>query len=156
LLRDTRDAESFIEHIRAWASELQQLDPGGQEAHVIVNYVLRISGDVPAETIRKHIVEVAPALEKPMASAAEQLIQQGLQRGLEQGREEGLEKGLEQGQQQGRAAALRHTLERLLQLRFGPLDDDSRARVASAPVDELERFIERVISAGQLDEVFGG
>jgi hypothetical protein len=45
-------------------------------------------------------------------------------------------------------------IERLLGARFGNLPAASRERVASASADELDRFAERLLAAGSLDEVF--
>ncbi|HXO19003.1 MAG TPA: hypothetical protein VOA87_03665 [Thermoanaerobaculia bacterium] len=72
------------------------------------------------------------------------------QQWLEEGREEGLQKGREEGQQQGEA----RLLVRLLELKFGPLCDHDRERIASASADLLLLWGERVLTAGSLGEVF--
>lgn len=63
-----------------------------------------------------------------------------------EGRQEGLERGLEEGQ--------RHTLARLLELKFGPVPDWAQARLATAPRGELARWTERVLTAESLRDVF--
>jgi hypothetical protein len=40
-----------------------------------------------------------------------------------------------------------------LSLRFGELPDEARARVATASLEQLATYAERVLSAGSLDEV---
>ena len=77
-------------------------------------------------------------------TTGQQLIQQG--RAL--GREEGLQKGLQKGRQE--------TLRRLLVRRFGPLPADAVARLNAATVDELDGWLDRLLVARSLDEVFDG
>ncbi len=80
----------------------------------------------------------------------ERLIEQGRDEGLERGREE----GLEQGREQGRAEGSRLMLAKLLQLKFGPLDDATEAKLAGATLGQLEAWSERVLTAESLDAVF--
>jgi hypothetical protein len=141
LLRDGRDIEALMDHLAAWGAALDELatpDPASEDAMTVVRYLLRVAGHIPAELVQHRIREVAPSLEKPTASAAEQLIQEGIVKGREEGREE----------------ALRVTLERLLQLRFDALDPPARTRIQAAPRAELDRLIERVVTAVNLEDVF--
>ena len=62
-----------------------------------------------------------------------------------------MDKGREEGIGQGEA----RVLLRQLTLKFGPLPEPVRARIESADADTLLRWSERVLSADQLDEVFG-
>ena len=70
-------------------------------------------------------------------TAAQRLIDQGLAKGLAKGRSEG-------------AAA---TLERLMALEFGPLDEELRGRLATGSPHELALWTERVLFAQSLDEL---
>ena len=63
----------------------------------------------------------------------------------------GVEKGLQQGLQQGEALAL----QRLFAKRFGAISSEITARVAAAPLEEIERWFDQAIEATQLDDVFG-
>lgn len=71
-----------------------------------------------------------------MATIEEQLIQKGVQRGLEQGRTE----------------ALRSAVRRLLQAKFGALDADVERRVEEAALDELDIWIERIVTAERIED----
>ncbi len=73
----------------------------------------------------------------------------------EQGREKGLEQGLEKGLEQGRREGESAMLQRLLQHRFGDLDDRTRQRIASAEADRLLEWGERILTAERLEDVFG-
>jgi hypothetical protein len=109
----------------------------GQDIEVIVRYILRVAGEAPFEFLRQRIAQVAPTLEEPMASAAEQLIQQGIQQGVAE----------------GRAQALRGALVRLPRARFGSLDTEVERRIAEAAASYLDRWIERFATAGCIEDV---
>ncbi len=66
------------------------------------------------------------------------------------GLERGLEKGLREGQQRG-LRALRKVLLRLLEQRFGPLPEETRAQVeAISSLERLTRLSERALTARSL------
>jgi predicted transposase/invertase (TIGR01784 family) len=67
------------------------------------------------------------------------------------GREEGRLEGLEEGQKKGEATML----VRLLELRFGPLDETARTKLDEADAETLLRWGERVLTAPTLADVFG-
>lgn len=62
----------------------------------------------------------------------------------------GLEQGIEQGMVRGRVA----TLLRLLEQKFGPLDEGARRRIEGAGDDELTTWTDRILLARSLAEVF--
>jgi len=76
-------------------------------------------------------------------------LQEGLQEGRQAGLQEGLQEGLQKGQQEGEAALL----SRLLERRFGAVDETLRRRVHSADADTLLRWADRLLSAASAEEV---
>ena len=82
-------------------------------------------------------VEVTAVLERQLPEAKE-LVMNWVERWKEEGRQEGR----------------RRTLRRQLELRFGPLDDGALAQLESADEDALDRYTERVLTAGTVGEVF--
>ena len=64
------------------------------------------------------------------------------QRTLDRGIEQGVARGIEQG--------VERALTRLLTARFGPLDAQTKARLANASEAELERWLDRVLTADSL------
>jgi predicted transposase YdaD len=70
---------------------------------------------------------------------------------MAQGMEKGLREGLEKGRREGEARLL---LEQL-RLRFGPPAPEVVARVEAAPLADLERWGERILTAATLEEVLG-
>lgn len=61
----------------------------------------------------------------------------------------------EQGRVEGRAEGEIETLERLLERRFGTLPKSTAARLRSATPAERERWVDRLLLAGRLEDVFG-
>ena len=74
--------------------------------------------------------------------------------GIEQGIEQGLAQGIEQGLEQGRAAGERAALARLLERRFGVLPPEAAERLRQAPETVLQTWVDNVLDAKTLDEVF--
>lgn len=68
----------------------------------------------------------------------------------EEWQRQGMEKGLEQGRQEGEAVILLRLLER----RFGPLNEADLTRVRRADSESLLRWSDNVLSATTLEEVF--
>jgi flagellar biosynthesis/type III secretory pathway protein FliH len=97
----------------AWAALLAlvaELHP--HEVEALLRYILLAGGEQSVEKARRSILLHVPTVEAPLASAGEQLIQQGIQRGLQQGRQEGRQEGV-------RARQPRQTGTRLVQGRGG-------------------------------------
>jgi predicted transposase/invertase (TIGR01784 family) len=69
---------------------------------------------------------------------------------IAEGKQEGRQEGRQEGLQQGEVLAL----QRLLAKRFGVIPADIIALIANAPVVDIERWLDRVIDAKQLSDVF--
>ncbi len=70
--------------------------------------------------------------------------------GWEKGEKEGEKKGLIDGKREGK----RETLLRLLTKKYGPLSEEVTTRVRSLEsVDELDAYLDRVLTATSLEEM---
>ena len=95
-------------------------------------------------------------------SLYDKLIQQGEAKGLAEGRAkgfaEGWAKGFAEGWAKGFAEGRAAALSKVLTVKFGPLPEDIAARVRDASVEEhrdvFDIWLERVLTAESLDEVF--
>jgi len=93
----------------------------------------------------------------------EEGLQTGREEGLQTGREEGLQTGLQTGREEGEADGLRQgiayakadDLARLLTRRFGPLPDWAAARIAAAPVPQLDAWLDGIFDAPGLRDLIG-
>lgn len=142
LLRDGRDIAQILAHLEVWAAHFAEVlarHPDDSEA--LLRYILLAAGAESLDEVRKSILLHIPAAEAPMASAGEQLIQQGFQRGIQE------------GVQQGRLATLRETLSSLLHVRFGALTTAHAAVIEAALEPALQRMLLRVTSAATIEDV---
>ena len=82
-----------------------------------------------------------------MGSLAEALISRGRAEGETKGRADGEARGRAKGEVRGRAS----TLNRLLEHKFGRVPSPVRKRVRSAPVHELDAWLDAVLDAPTLE-----
>ena len=60
------------------------------------------------------------------------------------------QEGRKEGKKEGEALVL----QRLLSRRFGPLPPEVLARIASASEEDINQWVDRILDAGCLEEVF--
>lgn len=85
---------------------------------------------------------------------AQQYEQKGIEKGIEQGIQQGVVQGLEKGLQQGILKGEALALQRFLAKRFGPVPADTLQIISSATLTQLETWLDRVVDAPSLDDVF--
>ncbi len=69
-------------------------------------------------------------------------------------KQEGMAEGLQQGRQEGRQEGQAELLVRILERKFGPLPPTYQQRILTAGPDDLWRWVDRVLSAAALEQVF--
>jgi predicted transposase/invertase (TIGR01784 family) len=98
---------------------------------------------------------IGQGIQQGIQQGLEQGIQKGIEQGIQQGIQQGIEQGIEQGIQQGRQEAFQELVLHMLRQRFG---DEVNARVeqriTTAPIEKLELWSGRVLSAATLTELF--
>ena len=99
---------------------------------------------------KPHLAAAAEALPEPTKETFMTAAQEWFLEGKQEGRTEGLEQGMEKGERM----ALASMLTKLARLRFRDVPPDSAARIESASKTELERWLERILTAETLDDVF--
>jgi predicted transposase YdaD len=70
------------------------------------------------------------------------------------GREEGREEGRKEGRKEGELAGEAKTLKKMLTLKHGPLPEWAEQRIAQADAVDLEEWVEKLLTANSLDEIF--
>ncbi|PRQ08934.1 Rpn family recombination-promoting nuclease/putative transposase [Enhygromyxa salina] len=149
LLRDGRDGEELLRSFDQWAAALtsvMQATNGMEAVAQCLRYIALVSGNVTFENFRAKIREQIPAAEEVAMTIAEELHQKGLETGLEKGREE----GRREGRQEGRVGVL----GKLSSLKFGGMPPEYAALIEAATDEQLERYIERILTADTIDAVF--
>ena len=94
-----------------------------------------------------------------MATAAQEWTEQGRKVGLAQGMEQGMQRGKLEGRLEGivegELKGKAETFLRQARLRFGDLSHSRIATVRNASTDDLDAWLERLMTAKTLDDVFG-
>jgi hypothetical protein len=103
-----------------------------------------------ASLIRLLAPVVGPELEQNMLTYEQLVEQKAFEKASRQVSENAFEKGIEKGIEKGRRA----DLLRLLTRRFGTLPEAITARIADAGGDDLDRWLDRLLDAASLDELF--
>jgi len=151
MLRDGR-APDILSRLADWKASLL-------EAQVLqllagfLEYLLSVQDALDPRALGVSLRDTLnPQAEFTAMTVAEKLIEQGIAKGraegIATGRAEGIAKGIAKGQ--------RATLLRLLTLRFGPVPEQLAAELEAADEAQLAIWIDRVITADSLDEVFSG
>jgi hypothetical protein len=130
-----------------WADLLRSVDrdsgpPSGRDAIAAVACYALCVVEVPHRDLHATFERLLQRPEETIMSTAEKL------------RGEGFAKGHAEGHAEGRAVGRAETLLRLLHRRFGTLPDQTAERVHGATIDDLDRWIDRVLDAGSLADVF--
>ena len=113
----------------------------------VLEYVLRVY-DVDLDGLKTALRNGGHnELEAIMGTIAETLLEQGEARGLAKGEALGLSKGIATGKAE--------TLIRLARKRFGDVPDARADMVLSADAATLDRWLDALVVAETLDEVFG-
>ena len=97
--------------------------------------------------------EVKSMLAERVIEWTEEWQQQGVQKGFKKGIEQGIEQGIDQGIQQGRQEGEASLLLRLMERRFGSVDESTRHRLQTADAETLLRWGDRLLSAASAVEV---
>jgi flagellar biosynthesis/type III secretory pathway protein FliH len=151
-LERSRTRSSLRQVIRDLAAALPRPDEGGLRRAFLV-WLRRVllpgkgKEDIP-ELV--DLEDFRAMLSETVEKWNQELMRKGEKRGERKGLAEGLVKGLEKGRQESRDLLLRQ-----LTVKFGPLDDRTRARVEAAGPQRLMKMAERLLTAERLADVFG-
>ncbi|KIG18688.1 Mobile element protein [Enhygromyxa salina] len=145
VLRDSRNSARLLHELKHWICEFREAlraPDGTQAVAQLLRYIALVAGGMHFATFRAKIHEQIPEAEEIAMTIAEELRQEGMKKG----RQEGMEKG----RLEGRIGVL----GKLLTLKFGELPPDHAAQIQAASEAQLERYIERILSADTLEAVF--
>jgi predicted transposase/invertase (TIGR01784 family) len=145
--RDVRNPVRLKRSLRRWARSITELyaAPNGWEALATIFRYIAIVADA----------SVAPSLVQAMAAAEANVKDAQMTTIAEKWTAEGRAEGEARGRAEGKAEGKADTLRKLLTLRFGELSEPTQLRIAGASEAELDRWVERVLTADTLDAVLG-
>jgi hypothetical protein len=144
VLRDSRNGDKVLRTLVDFVEFLRALpnNPLGQDAiQTIYCYISSVT-DVSPETLNQTFIDLEPATESHIMTAAQILEQRGFVKG------EAI--GIAKGKLEGEAGVL----ERQLRRRFGNRPVNVQTRLSSATPEQLELWTDRILFADALETVF--
>ena len=141
-LKHARTSADFIKILVRWmdvAREVARAPNGLSALAQVLCYILEVNVHVEREALQALLErELGPEAKEAIVTAGQQLIEQGRQEGRREGRRE------------GECAVLL----RLLRRRFGTaVNTDIEQRIATASIEQIDTWAERVLSAATLTEL---
>ena len=159
LLRDGSKPAQILRSFDAWIStmlEAQRAPTGRDDFHTLLNYMFHVIHCTQHDELHAKLDQLGRHTKEIEMTIADYLQEKGRTEGREKGRTEGREEGRiegrEKGRIEGRIAALRYQL--LLKFKLPALDPGDEARLLAATPEALDRYLERVLMAHSLAEVF--
>ena len=147
VLRDARNRRRLEAAVEHWVPALARLldGPNGRQAiWTLFRYIVAVADEAAAQSLAQALQARKPEAKEAIMTLAEKWFTEG----KAEGRAEGKAEGRAEGKAEGKA----ETLRKLLTLKFGDVPQPILYRLASASEPELDRFIERLLSAGTIDE----
>jgi predicted transposase/invertase (TIGR01784 family) len=149
-LKHARTSTDFIKILVRWmgvAREVARAPNGLNALAQVLCYILEVNDNVEREALQALLErEIGPEAKEVIVTVGQQIRQEG----IEQGRQEGRQEGRREGRREGECAVLL----RLLRRRFGDaVNADIEQRIATASVEQIDTWAERVLSAATLTEL---
>ncbi|MBK8252045.1 MAG: Rpn family recombination-promoting nuclease/putative transposase [Polyangiaceae bacterium] len=145
-----RTAELWETHLRS----LLQSPSGAAAMSVVFRYMLSVHEGSEKTVLPKLAKALKMEDHQIMATIAEQLIAKGEKRGVKKGQKQGRKEGVELGRKEGVELGERTTLLRLLQRKFGSVPTQIIAQVNRANQTQLDTWVDRILTANTLADVF--
>lgn len=141
LLRDARNPERMQRCLPEWIKSvrlLQSTQNGRRAIEQVFRYILLVAGELRFDEFREKLRQQLPETEEVAMTIADQLRAEGLATGLATGLAKGLARGL----------------TKQMTLKFGALSAEHAARIEAATEQQLDCYIERILTAPTADAVF--
>jgi predicted transposase/invertase (TIGR01784 family) len=145
-LKHARTSTDFIKILARWMDVTREVAraPNGLSALAqVLCYILEVNDHVEREALQALLErEIGPEAKEAIVTAGQQI--------REEGRQEGRQEGRREGRREGECAVLLRQLRR----RFGDaVNADIEQRVATASIEQIDTWAERVLSAATLAEL---
>jgi len=93
-------------------------------------------------------------LAETLGNILDERHEKGLQEGLQEGEARGIAKGREEGREEGRRLGELSILLRLVEMKFGSLEEADKKRLSQLNHDQIIRASARILTATTLEEIF--
>ena len=158
-LRFVADPTAEVLRLREVLRAVATVDTPREALHALFSYVFAVAKRLAGPTDPPSLIRVLRDIASPnqdldMTTYADFWRQEGEAIGEARGEARGKAIGEAQGEARGEAKGRISVLRRLLELRFGPLPEDASQRLDTAPIDDLDAWTERTLTAPSLADVF--
>ena len=119
-----------------------------------VNYFLAVADTHHGRLAKVLVPMTEPKVGKMIKTAAERLIEEGMEKGIKAGLKRGRREGHVEGHREGLREGQVEALVRLLEKRFGTLDESVQVRIAAADLDRITHFLDRVLEVDTPQQLF--
>jgi predicted transposase/invertase (TIGR01784 family) len=145
-LKHARTSADFIKILVRWMDVAREVAtaPNGLSALTqVLCYILEVNDHVEREALQALLErELGPEAKEAIVTAGQQI--------REEGRQEGRREGRQEGRREGECAVLLRQLRR----RFGTaVNTDIEQRIATASIEQIDTWTDRVLSAATLTEL---
>jgi predicted transposase YdaD len=161
LLRNARDPARLLDSFERWIPamlEVGRTRAGMDRLKVLITYMYQVIDPMNLDRLRAKIHTLGIRSEKVAMTIAEYLHKKGVKEGVEKGLKKGVEKGLKEGLREGVKKGVKKgridTLRSLLVFKFQTLNATYETRLRGATPKQLDRYLQRLLTADSLAAVF--
>jgi hypothetical protein len=156
--KTTEDILEVINNLIEWLSSPEQARIRSNFNTWIKRVLLPLSDidpDIPQvndlEEVRTMLADCIPQLIRDSVKQAEKIAEE---RGEKRGEERGKKRGEKIGEERGGKKGKKEVLLKLLQLKFGSVPEQIQQQILLANVDQLDKWIEQILTANSINEIF--
>jgi predicted transposase YdaD len=137
VLRDARHKDSLLQNLDKWRGRVREAlaQPGGR-AYIeqLLHYIWLVTPDLDFDEVHATLLRELPETKEVAMSFAERLEERGKARGKVEGQVD--------------------MLTKQMRLKFGELTEEHVARLSTATAQQLEGYVERILTASTPEEMF--
>jgi predicted transposase YdaD len=150
-LKRARHADDLLSELAVIAQQFGELERAvvpDEQLSALLEYIWTTARVDRCQLLSFTKTHAGPKLEAMMKTPAEQC--------RDEGRAEGEAKGKAEGEAKGKAEGRAEALLKLMQLKFGVVPAQVSAIIGAGSIEQLDRWIERILSANSAAEVITG
>jgi predicted transposase YdaD len=137
VLRDARHKDSLLQNLDKWRGRVREAlaQPGGR-AYIeqLLHYIWLVTPDLDFDEVHATLLRELPETKEVAMTFAERLE--------------------ERGKARGKVEAQVDMLTKQMRLKFGELTEEHVARLSTATAQQLEGYVERILTASTPEEMF--
>ena len=147
-MRGPAELTGLLDSWARWIRGITETRDGVTALMTLMRYILYVRPEVDIPAVQARVRAIDARAGDAIMSMAEKLIAEGEAKGFS-----AAQKLIAEGRIEGETKGRAETLLKLLRLRFASVPDSAAERVTHADAATLDRWVERVLTAGSVDDV---